>query len=306
MLILMGVLDGARFLEPQLKSLLSSGCHQWTLWASDDGSSDNSVAILKDFGKFQAPEGCRVVIRQGPQRGFAANYIDMIQNLPDVHGPVALADQDDIWLPQRLRRATGMLNRIPPHVPALVCGRRINWGPGDDRMKLSSLPCGQASFANALVENVAFGNTIVLNKAAAQLARRASATAEGIYSHDWWLYQLLTGAGAVCMVDAEPSVLYRQHDSNAIGARRGTGEWMRRKILVLRGLYASRIAAQLQALQRGAEFLLPENRALLERFMDARQAPLNKRVVGMKAAGVYRQSYQGSIGFWGAVALGKV
>lgn len=306
MLILMGVYNGEKFLAPQLESLLSSGCKKWTLWASDDGSTDNSIEILKDFAKFRAPPGCRVVIRIGPRSGFAENYLSLLESLPDIHGHVALADQDDIWLPKRLRRAAGMLARIPPHIPAFVCGKRLDWSPERRRMRLSALPVSSANFANSLVENVAFGNTIVLNRSAARIARSAASVAKGIYSHDWWLYQILTGAGAVCLIDKEPSVLYRQHDKNSIGAACGAANWISRKVLVLRGAYARRVDAQLQGLEGARHLLLPENRELLDEFIEARRAPFRRRLGAMRATGVYRQTFQGRVGFWSAVTLGKV
>lgn len=306
MLILLGVRDGERFLEPQLASLMVSGVENWTLWASDDGSEDGSVAAIARFAAILGDGPCKVVARCGPQQGFAANYLSMLADLPDVPGHVALSDQDDVWLPKRLSRAVRMLNRLPSTIPAFVYGRRIDWGPKPGRMRPSRLPVGRACFANALVENVAFGNTLVLNGAAARIARQAAPLAGGIYAHDWWLYQLLTGAGAICLMDREPSVLYRQHAGNVIGAQGSIGDWARRKIGVARGLYAARVQAQLDGLQRCSAFLTPENQEILRLFTAARQSPLLHRIQDMRRAGIFRQSLDGSIGFWGAVLLGRI
>ncbi|WP_158585663.1 glycosyltransferase [Pseudooceanicola sediminis] len=306
MLILIGVRNGERFLGPQLDSLRTSGVASWTLWASDDGSSDGSLAMIQRFASTLEDGPCSVVTRHGPQQGFAANYLSMLADLPDVPGHVALADQDDIWLPKRLGRAVRMLNRLPSTVPAFVYGRRFDWGPKPGRMRPSRLPRGRACFANALVENVAFGNTLVLNGAAARIARQAAPLANGIYSHDWWLYQLLTGAGAISLMDREPSVLYRQHEGNAIGAQGSLADWTRRKIGVARGLYAERVQAQLNALQSCSAFLTPENQEILSLFISARQAPWPRRVREMRRAGIFRQSLDGTVGFWGAVLLGRI
>jgi hypothetical protein len=306
MLILIGVRNGEQFLEPQLASLLASGVESWTLWASDDGSSDGSVALIERFAEALGDGPCNVVARRGPQQGFAANYLSMLADLPDVPGLVALADQDDIWLPKRLSRAAKMLNRLPSSIPAFVYGRRFDWGPKPGRMRASRMPRGRACFANALVENVAFGNTLVLNGAAARIARQAAPLAEGIYSHDWWLYQLLTGAGAICLMDREPSVLYRQHAGNVIGAQGSFVDWTKRKVGVARGLYAARVQAQLNALERCEDFLTPENREILRLFVSARQAPWPRRIQEMRRAGIFRQNLEGNIGFWGAVLLGRI
>ena len=70
--ILMGCRDGARFLPEQLASIAAQGHRNWRLVASDDGSSDATRGILAAFRDAQGAE--RVEIRDGPRRGFAANY----------------------------------------------------------------------------------------------------------------------------------------------------------------------------------------------------------------------------------------
>lgn len=306
MLILMGLRNGARHLEPQLASLMACGLEAWELRVSDDGSTDDGRTILKRFAQDLGAGPRRVTISEGPQRGFADNYLSMLENLPEVPGPVALADQDDIWLPDRLDRAMQLLNRVPGRLPAFTCARRIDWEAATGRMTPSPRLRRGPSFANALIENVAFGNTIVMNGAAARIARAAAPHARGVYAHDWFLYQLLTGAGALCLAERQPVLLYRQHGRNAIGAPGGARDWIRRKVGVMRGLYALRLGAQLDALERCQHMLLPENRAMLRLLSGARRGGVSQRVQKLWQAGLYRQHWQGNLGFWGAAILGKI
>lgn len=306
MLILMGLRNAGPYLEPQLRSLLDCGLDRWELRVSDDGSRDGSRAVLQAFAGELAGSHRHVRVVDGPGRGFAENYMSLIADLPEVPGAVALSDQDDIWLPGRLARAMALLNRVPGSVPAFTCAPRIDWDPTRDRKRPSGPLRRRPSFANALVENVAFGNTIVMNVAAARIARRAAPRARGVYAHDWFLYQLLTGAGALCLPETEPALLYRQHADNAIGASRGITSWATRKLGVWQGLYALRIGAQLAALQRCQDLLLPENRAILRLFLRARRVALPERVQKLREAGIYRQCWPGTLGFWGAALLGKV
>ncbi|MGI3163934.1 glycosyltransferase [Pseudooceanicola sp. 200-1SW] len=306
MLILMGLLNGARHLEAQLTSLLASGLPTWELRVSDDGSTDASRAVLARFAAGLEGSGFRLRVGDGPGRGFAANYLTLLADLPEVPGCVALADQDDIWLPGRLARARDLLGRVPGSLPAFTFARRIDWFPQAGRFRPSAPLRRRPSFANALVENVAYGNTLVLNPAAARIARRAAPLAEGIYAHDWFLYQLLTGAGALCLADRAPALLYRQHGGNAIGAARGLRAWAGRKGQVLRGVYAERMTAQIAALSRCEDLLLDENRAVLGQLRRARGADLPERLRQLHRAGLYRQSWQGNLGFWGAAVLGRV
>lgn len=298
--ILMGLYRGASYLDTQLQSLLAQEYPHWDLIVGDDGGGDAGVEILARFAR-RAPRH-RVRLRPGPGQGFAANYLRLLADLPAETGPVALADQDDIWLPGKLARAQACLNDARP---VLYCSRRWVWG-GAGGHERPSRAYGSPGFANALIENVAPGNTIVLNGAAARLARRAARRVEGVYAHDWWLYQLLTGAGARVVIDPIPTLLYRQHGGNALGAGERWRSMMRNKLQVMQGLYARRIGQNLKALMCCRDLLTPEARLQLELFDQARRAPLPTRLALLNRARVYRQGRLSGLGFWGAACLGRI
>jgi hypothetical protein len=83
------------------------------------------------------------------------------------------------------------------------------------------------SFENALTENIVTGCTAAMNLPALKLVVRCSDLSQ-IYFHDWWIYLVLSAFGSV-KYDEEPTILYRQHESNVIGM--GTG--LRRYINIL-------------------------------------------------------------------------
>ena len=107
--ILMGCRDGARFLPEQLASIAAQSHRNWRLVASDDGSTDATRGILAAFRDAQGAE--RVEIRDGPRRGFAANYLRLAGD-PAIRADwYAFADQDDVWHPDRLARGARGLAR---------------------------------------------------------------------------------------------------------------------------------------------------------------------------------------------------
>ncbi|UXX81819.1 glycosyltransferase [Roseovarius pelagicus] len=300
--ILMGVHNGAPYLPAQLRSIAAQNGVTWTLTCNDDASSDESRSVITRFG--QSHPG-RVILKSGQRRGFSHNYLKLIAGLPECPGLVALADQDDVWCANKLRRAAIWLARVPAEQPVLYCARRWIWdganevrfGP-DNRVKAPS-------FRNALVENIAPGNTIVLNAAAAALARTAARLTGPVFAHDWWLYLLISGAGGRILTDPSRVLFYRQHRTNAIGAGTGIRGLVARKHAVLRGVFRARIAGNIAAMQDCAAFLTPENYATLDRFTNARKKPFPARIWALGQVAPYRQSVSGSMGFWGAAALGK-
>lgn len=305
--ILMGLYNGAAHLGPQLQSLADQTDPAWRLVVSDDGSTDGSAADVAAFGA-HVPQDVHLI--KGPRRGFAANYMAMIAALEPAPGLIAFADQDDVWLPDKLARARAHLAHLAetePDIPALYCARRWIWQAARDSRQATPLPRRAPAFRNALIENIAPGNTLVLNPAAARLARAAAARTGDVFAHDWWLYLLITGAGGRVIVDhGPPCLLYRQHGDNAIGGQTGAAAQIRRKLKVLQGAFRDRLAGNLAAMLAIEDLLTPENAHIARRFAAARQAALPARLTGLAGVAPYRQTSAGTLGFWGAALLGRV
>ncbi len=299
--ILMGIRNGAAFLGEQLDSLASQTHRDWRLTCSDDGSTDGSPDLVRGFAETTEQ---RVEVIKGPQQGFSENFLSMVRALPDDTGPVAFADQDDIWLSEKLERA---LASLPVDGPALYGAATYIWTPDLNREKptapLRRPPC----FANALVENYATGNTMVLNAPAALLLRDVSRKVGPLYAHDWWAYAYLSGIGARLVYDPRPCLKYRQHLSNEIGAGETFLKRQRRNLAVGQGLYRKKVGQNLVALAAMEDDLTLGNRSILASFAAARDSvnPL-RRLFGIWQSGVFRQSYSDMAGFLAAGALGKV
>lgn len=81
---------------------------------------------------------------------------------------------------------------------------------------LSILPGMRPGFPASLTQNIVHGNTLVMNRAAADLVARIPGPSGTI--HDWWSYIVVTACGGAVRIDPTPVVLYRQHDANLIGS----------------------------------------------------------------------------------------
>lgn len=301
--ILMGVHNGAAFLGEQLMSLSEQSHKVWHLTVSDDGSTDETPVVMADFA---AQHTGAVTLKTGPKQGFSANFMQLIRDLPAQPGHVTFADQDDIWMPDKITRGMAALADSGTQ-PTLYCCRRWYWTPDTDQRSASPGITQPCTFRNALIENVASGNTIVLNPAAAELARVAAQRVQAVYAHDWWLYLLITGAGGRVVFDnGAPSLLYRQHDSNVIGAGQGITQQIARKVLVMKGAFSERLQSNLTALNQTRDLLTEDVRIALDQFATARSAGFLARLAGLHRVKPYRQSLMGNIGFWGAASLGRI
>jgi glycosyltransferase involved in cell wall biosynthesis len=71
----MGTHNGAKFLPEQLDSLQAQTHQNWVLIASDDGSADDTVKILKSY-QAKWPAG-KLIIKEGLKQGFCVNFLSM-------------------------------------------------------------------------------------------------------------------------------------------------------------------------------------------------------------------------------------
>ncbi|MEL6690814.1 MAG: glycosyltransferase [Pseudomonadota bacterium] len=286
---------GERYLPEQLASLKTQSHEDWSLVVSDDSAPrlENVVAV------FAAEVSQPVTHRAGPQSGFSANFMELLRKAPD--GYLAFADQDDVWQEDKLSRALSALSHAQG--PALYAARVTFWDGSETRNE-PAWPRAP-SFQNALIENVARGNTIVMNPEAAALMREVAGRVGRVFAHDWLCYLVISGAGGQVICDpGEPVLKYRQHGAAEIGAGTGLRAQVSRKGAVLRGAFKERLDDNIAALEACADVLTPANREILGRFAKARRAGW-AGVPALARLGLYRQRPQGTIGYWGATLLGR-
>lgn len=303
--ILLATYNGASCIQEQLESYLSQTRAPDLILVSDDGSTDDTLAIIEAF-RDSHPE-IRCHIGKGPRRGSAKNFLSLIQDTPDWIDVVALSDQDDVWLPDKLERGLSALSEASPGSEILLyCARTFECDAALNRPRLSRGITRPPAFRHALVQNIAGGNTMMLNRAALDLVRAASREVAKLVVHDWWIYQIVTGAGGRVIFDPRPALLYRQHGGNLIGANTGIAARLRRVRLMLSGRFRRWNTINLLALKASSHRLTPENRRLLAEFEACRQAGAWQRLRLLRRTGLYRQGFFGLLSLYAAALLGRL
>lgn len=209
--------NGARYLEEQVKSLLAQE-QSVIIFASDDGSSDDTAAQLSDLLR---PEVDSLVI-QATNQGYVRNFAITLERAIDSGASYfALSDQDDVWGKGRIAYGMQKMAQLEKEhgldVPLLVHSdlRLIDadGGPLHEsflayrRYRISS----HKSLAIVLGENGVMGNTILMNKAMAKLCLPFP---DQLHVHDYWIALLAELFGHRAILDT-PTVDYRLHAQNS-------------------------------------------------------------------------------------------
>jgi glycosyltransferase involved in cell wall biosynthesis len=290
--ILLATYNGAPWLREQLDSLLRQTHDNWVLYWRDDGSGDGTVAILQEFGQ-RAGQGRCVRLAEPPGRiGAAGSFIALLRSVSDTLAErdlVAFADQDDVWLPQKLARGIAALRAAPRDEPVLYCARQILVNDTLQHLGVSKPLLRPAGFPTALTQNVATGCTVMLNRPAARLVA-ASRPSTGTL-HDWWAYLLVTAAGGRLIQDDEPVVLYRQHALNLVGAPASMAS---RAVAALRrgpALFMTVLREHIAALLAQPELISERARAELATLDRALRSGFWHRLAALRTPGLHRQTW---------------
>jgi glycosyltransferase involved in cell wall biosynthesis len=298
--ILLCTLNGARFLTSQLASFESQDFTGWRLFVADDGSEDDTLSLLTAFQKKYGHH--KVSIRRGPAQGFVKNFLSLICDPTLDSDYYALSDQDDVWDAHKLSRARSFLMNAPADVPSLYCSRTRLIDEAGVKFGLSPLFRKPPYFRNALVQNVAGGNTMVFNEKTRRLLMKAGPDVD-VPAHDWWIYLAVAAVGGRIFYDPFPTVAYRIHANNLIGSNRSLKNRIRS---LWKGRFKISNDLSIRALERVQDLMPEENRRAFELFRRSRNLSLLPRVYGLLRCGIYRQNLPGNIGLFLAVLFRKI
>jgi rhamnosyltransferase len=224
--VLMAVKNGLAYLPEQIDSILNQQDCQVTLFISDDCSTDGSLEYCQHLA--QEHKAINILPKINPLGSAALNFYRLIVDVnTDGFDYIALSDQDDIWLPEKLSRHICIAQEsgadgVSSNVTAF-------WPDGRERLLDKAQPQRELDY---LFESAGPGCTFLMTprlirKVREQLQDERS-PAKDTALHDWLIYAICRANGWQWVIDPLPSVRYRQHHSNVLGANVGIGaKWSR-------------------------------------------------------------------------------
>ena len=240
----MATYNGERFIREQLDSLLAQTFCDFTVYISDDGSSDATLSIIKEC---QAQNTGKIIfVNEGERKGgTCANFLFLLESVDSEL--YMFCDQDDVWHKDKIQKTVARYDLLQDknapvliHSDVTVVDEKLNI-ISESVFHYSDLQ-KKLTWKGYLVENNVMGCTALINRELADLYKTSAAKLDKglIFMHDIFLAQIASLVGQIYFLD-EPLMLYRQHEANRLGA----GE-----ISYSAGLFAKKLATLKDSSQR--------------------------------------------------------
>ena len=231
--VLLAAYNGEAWIGEQFDTILNQKDVAVTVFVSIDPSTDNTEKICFEYSVIY--KNIVILADAGKYGGAAKNFFRLMRDV-DLTGfdYVSFADQDDIWYPDKLVRAITHIKQ------SQLGGYSSNvlafWPLGEQSVIVKSQPQRQWDY---LFEAAGPGCTYVFSAALAAALKQSIIKnwlqINELGLHDWYSYAFARANGYVWFIDAEPSMLYRQHSSNQVGVNQGFAAFSYRAKKVMQG-----------------------------------------------------------------------
>jgi glycosyltransferase involved in cell wall biosynthesis len=226
--ILLATYNGEKYLNQQIDSIITQTYKDWQLLIRDDFSTDNTVNIIKNY-TCKYPDKIRLIEDNKGHLGLAQNFGALLELALSEY--IMFCDQDDIWLPNKIELTLNTMKAAGqtwPNTPLLV---HTDLKVVDEMLKPIAesfwklhriSPESDCQLKKIIYRNIVTGCTMMINKKAKEISMPFPPEAR---IHDWWIALNVVKYGKIIHI-AMPTVLYRQHIANLIGAKKSLKEDM--------------------------------------------------------------------------------
>ena len=214
--ILLATYNGSKYLHEQLDSILSQSYGNINVIIRDDGSSDNTVMIIKEYE--EKDNRVKLLNDNLGNLGFVRNFEELMKNSTSEY--LMFSDQDDIWYNNKVETSYMRIKAIEESngksCPILVHtnSKIMNYETRTKSLFISDYAKNR-SFENSFFNFFVQGSTMLINES---LKREALPFSKEVYLHDRYLHLIVEFIGIRAYIDM-PTMDYRQHSNNEIGSR---------------------------------------------------------------------------------------
>ena len=246
--VLLAARNGEKWIEQQINSILEQKDVVIYILIGVDDSKDKTLDIVKKIANKN--KNIEYIVNRNQLSTAANNFFNLIKKIDvDKYNYFSFADQDDIWLKNKLVSAVHCIDKGNYD---MYSSNVISFKDNKIKKIIKSQPAKKYDY---LFEGGGPGNTIVLKKECFLNLQKKCLIAKNIndiWSHDWFIYAFVRSNKYRNIIDSNTYVYYRQHTENVIGANKGLLNFYKRAKFVLSGkaLNQSRLIASILNLDK--------------------------------------------------------
>ncbi|MCR9200396.1 MAG: glycosyltransferase family 2 protein [Planctomycetaceae bacterium] len=200
--IVMPAFNAGQTIQQAIQSVLDQTHQRWELIVIDDGSHDDTAAIVRGFG-----EAVRYHRQENAGPAVARNCGIRMSRFPWV----AFLDADDLWLPEKLSTQLDVAGNSGAQAVYTNCRNFGDIARVAEFRSHPPMPSGDI-FEDLLLDNFLTLSTVMIRREALQAADGFLPEMTG--AEDWDLWLRLAADGVTFEPLAEPLVLYRWLDDS--------------------------------------------------------------------------------------------
>lgn len=228
--ILLATYNSEKYIREQINSILAQTYQDWRLVVRDDLSMDSTEEVIKGYiSRYQ--DKISILDNHGESKRAYLNFVELLKNVESEY--YMFCDHDDVWLPNKIEISMQRMNEVEmPNVPVIVhtdmkvVDQDLNI-IHDSFWAYSRLLPERTSFKEMVLCNSSNGCTMLFNHKAKEVALPNIAYAT---MHDMLVNQSVAANGGIISAIYEPTVLYRQHIDNVVGASKRDLKYQLRKL----------------------------------------------------------------------------
>ncbi|MCI3028746.1 glycosyltransferase family 2 protein [Desemzia sp. C1] len=218
--VLLSTYNGEKYLRKQIDSLLTQKNVDIFILIRDDGSTDRTVEILKEY-----KNSGRVEYYAGENVGYGKSFLNLTLKVKEFNmnsDYYAFCDQDDIWEEEKTYKAIEKLEVFPEDKPNLYFSNLNYVNDEGEFLKQKDYSEMKISLGSSFVRHRVAGCTMVFNRKLLFFSNIVNLEdCNKKVEHDSWIYKLCISLGGNIIFDDKSYIKYRQHDDNVTGLNQG-------------------------------------------------------------------------------------
>lgn len=218
-LVIMCSFNGAKYIKEQIMSILNQIAVDLDIMVFDDQSTDDTILKVNELCKLH--NNITLIVNKDQSGSAGKNFCNSIKILPEEvicrYDYIALSDQDDIWLANKLQFATDKLSQCNA---SLYASNLTIWNEKTNEKSLLKKDYTQKKY-DFLFEGGSAGCTYVFSSKFAVDFRSKLFDIDyqkwDFFSHDWLIYFYARINSYKVVIDNRSEILYRIHETNVHG-----------------------------------------------------------------------------------------